>query len=284
LAGTHLCPRRTEIDAMECTLMNVLALGQYFLEQQVRTMAAVLGGAATTWLMAMVVSRWRFRRFRSVFGYGVAAAENLALCLPHWTCRSRTRRVRYVRAYARGEAFTFYGPSRMLAKDDASGASLLVSLIAEVFHKPAVILPTQTRRALWAGRPILFGSPAINFHTAEIIKLRKGKPLPMEFVERANDDGGRRIIAIANPSTGDEYLKDGDVDYGVIIRNLQPDARGGRNYFFIVAGLASAGTWAASTHLHANWKAWGSKPDEFAILLRTPTVSPDLMAEMVAEV
>jgi hypothetical protein len=264
--------------------MDLYSFFTTIFDQQIKTIVGLLTGAATTWLITTLASYLRFRRFRSVFGHAVKNADDIILSLPQWTLQENIKREpRYQRTSHSGQMYSLYGPSRMLAKEDVKGASLLISLIAEIFNKPAVMVSDGDPARFVDKTAIIFGTPLINFHAAEITKMRRGQPLPIEFAAKSKGPDGQRVIYFSNPSTGEEYYTDEDVDYGVILRASQSGDKGNANYFFIVAGLTDAGTQAASYYLHENWKLFRRKPPEFAIILKVPRATPELVAEVVVE-
>jgi hypothetical protein len=253
------------------------------LYQQIKTIIGLITGAVATWLIASFASYLKFRRFRSVFGGSVRSADDIILSMPQWTLMENSEHApRYERVSPSGKISHHYGPSNTLAEHDVKGASLLISLVSEYFNKPAVIVSDGDVANFVKKTGLIFGSPLINFHAVEIARMPSGRPLPVEFIEKPAGTQGRKIV-ISNPRTGTEYVTEDNADYGVILRCLQSTKRDTANYFFIVAGLTSAGTWAACNYLHAHWKSLHGKPAEFAVVLKVPLATPELVAEIVVE-
>jgi hypothetical protein len=104
-----------------------------------------------------------------------------------------------------------------------------------------------------------------------------------KFAQMPTEPGARTIITLTNSRTGEVYIRDDNIDYGVILRVQHSAGSGGANYFFIVTGLSAAATWAASNYLHANWRSLQGKPPEFAIILKVPRATPELISEVLTE-
>jgi hypothetical protein len=224
----------------------------------------LLAGAVVA-VLTLVFARGRqylgMRKFKKIFGKGIANSDDVVLSVPLWSALPKSREEpRFAKIGPSGTELSLYGPDQMYNRQDMFAAAHVLNILNSHLDEE-VTYSNDSQSPQWDQKTlILIGSPTSNFHARYYldthVERRPQDVFPTSTEIAATDETGARAC-IVDPKTGTEYRSDGKHDFGLVLRLANVFSSDPDHFVFLVAGIHEWSTREAGRLFNTRWRTIG---------------------------